>query len=140
MALIPRAAAWLNLAYRFALHVTWRMPQRALLRSSDLPRFRAALQAEGYLPLLPAERAIVPAAMRCINCGLCALACSDGGAPADAWAEPWTFVAGPSRAIDRAPLAAAALPSCALRSDVGAVCPTGVPIAQLANLVRRMDT
>jgi succinate dehydrogenase/fumarate reductase-like Fe-S protein len=132
-----RVAAWLNLAYYFARHVLLRMPLRALRDSHDARRFLDAVAPEGYVPLLPAERVQFPATMTCIQCGLCSLACPalrEG--PASAWVEAWTFVAGPSRAIDRARLVEA--PPCAQCAECAAVCPTGVPIPQLAALVTRM--
>jgi formate hydrogenlyase subunit 6/NADH:ubiquinone oxidoreductase subunit I len=143
MALTGRTAAWLNLAYRFARHVAVVMPRRALTADGGLQRFRDAVEAEGYLPLDAGGRALLPAAMNCIGCGLCSLACpamrdAAAGRPPGAWDEPWTFVAGPSRSIDRAGLVAAGLTPCAACDVCAAVCPTGVPIPQLAALVRRL--
>jgi succinate dehydrogenase/fumarate reductase-like Fe-S protein len=137
--LTGRTAAWLNLAYRFGRHVLVRMPRRTFSSGADLRRFLAAVEPEGYVPLQPAERAQLPAAMRCINCGLCALACpSLRDAPASAWDEAWTFAAGPSRSIDEATVVAAGLTPCAECDACAAVCPTNVPIPQLAALVRRL--
>jgi succinate dehydrogenase/fumarate reductase-like Fe-S protein len=156
MALTGRALAWLNLAYRFGRHVTLRLPRRALGRRGELGRFLAAVEPEGYTPLTAEERALLPAAMACINCGLCALACASAGARAgtaamgavaggtvpghagSAWDDAWTFVAGPSRSLDRAPLVAAGIPACATCDACASVCPTGVPIPRLAALARRM--
>lgn len=141
MSMRGRTAAWLNLAYRFGRHVLVRVPARPFTSGADLHRFLDAVLPEGYAPLLPAERALMPAAMRCINCGLCALACPELAAePASAWEETWTFVAGPSRSIDRAALAVAGAGPCAGCDRCAAVCPTGVPIPQIAALVRRMST
>jgi ferredoxin len=141
MAVTGRAAAWLNLAWRFGRHVLVQMPLRAMRGSDDMRRFSDAVLPEGYAPLLLAERELLPAAMRCINCGLCSIICPTlREAPAAAWSETWTFVAGPSRSIDRAALAAAASAPCAECDACAAVCPTGVPIPQLAALVRRVGT
>src|SRR5690606_4183650 len=63
-----RAFAWLNLAYRFALHVL-ALPLRALRGRTDADRFLGAVLPEGYVPLEPAEREAYPAFMGCINCG-----------------------------------------------------------------------
>jgi succinate dehydrogenase/fumarate reductase-like Fe-S protein len=139
MGVAGRTAAWLNLAYRFGRHVLVRLPRRVLRRSADMQRFVAAVVPEGYTPLSPADRALLPSAMRCINCGLCSLACPTlRTAPASAWDEPWTFVAGPSRSIDRASIVATGMAPCADCEASAAVCPTGVPIPELAGLVRRM--
>jgi succinate dehydrogenase/fumarate reductase-like Fe-S protein len=139
MSLLRRTTAWLNLAVSFGTHVLVRMPQRVVRRSPDMQRFLGDVVPEGYTPLAPADRTTVPAAMRCISCGLCSIACLQlRQAPASAWDEPWTFVAGPSRSIDRADLVAAGITGCAGSADSAAVCPTGVPIPELAALVQRM--
>lgn len=134
-----RLFAWLNLAFHFWKHVLTRWWLRPFRRGRDLERFRAQVEPEGYLPLAPEERADFPAFMRCIHCGLCALACPAlRSAPASAWAETWTFVAGPSRSLDRAPLAAAAAEPCARCAVCTVICPTGVPIDRLAAMVERL--
>src|SRR5690606_12715657 len=107
-----RAFAWLNLGYRFALHLL-RLPVRALRRDRDLQRHLGAVLPEGYVPLAADEREAFPAFMNCIHCGLCSLACPAlAAAPAPAWEEAWTFVAGPSRAIARARLVAEGPAAC----------------------------
>jgi succinate dehydrogenase/fumarate reductase-like Fe-S protein len=139
MAITGRAHAWLNLAYRFGQHLAVRMPRRLLRGDDDMRRFLDAVEPEGYRPLPPADRALVPAAMNCIHCGLCSLACPVlRDAPASAWDEAWTFVAGPSRSIDRALLVVHGDTPCAECDACAAACPTGVPIPQLAALLRRM--
>jgi succinate dehydrogenase/fumarate reductase-like Fe-S protein len=131
--------AWLNLAFHFWRHVLTRWWLRPFRRGRELERFRAQVEPEGYLPLAGEHRALFPDFMRCINCGLCSLACPAlRAAPASAWAETWTFVAGPSRSLDRGSLAAASLEPCARCPDCAAVCPTGVPIDRLAAMVERL--
>ncbi len=133
-----RILAWLNLAYHFARHVLFVMPFRPFRRGRELLRFTSAVVPEGYVPLEAPERELLPTAMNCIHCGLCSLACpSLHDAPSSAWAESWTFVAGPSRSLDRAPLVAADAP-CARCDACAAVCPTGVPIPQIAAMLGRL--
>jgi succinate dehydrogenase/fumarate reductase-like Fe-S protein len=139
MAATGRALAWLNLAWRFGRHVLVRMPGRVVRGSADMQRFLDEVVPEGYTPMAAEDRELLPSVMNCINCGLCSLACPTlREAPASAWAGTWTFVAGPSRSIDRAALVLADATPCAACDDCAAVCPTGVPIPQLAGLVRRM--
>jgi succinate dehydrogenase/fumarate reductase-like Fe-S protein len=139
MSLTRRTAAWINLAWRFGTHVLVRMPGRVIRRSADMQRFLEAVVPEGYTPLTPEDRDLLPAAMRCVGCGLCSLGCTDlHERSASAWEESWTFVVGPSRSIDRAQLVAAGLNACSSSADAAAVCPMGVPIAELDGLVRRM--
>lgn len=136
---LNKALAWINLAWHFGRHVALEMPARALGRDSGSKRFRDAVLPEGYVPLEPAERDALPAFMQCIHCGLCALACPDiREAPAGAWDEAWTFVAGSSRSIDRASTVAADMPACADCDECARVCPTGVPIPLMAATLRRL--
>lgn len=134
-----RLVAWLNLALHFGLHVLTRMPLRPFRRGRDLLRFSETVGGEGYLPLDPDARGAFPRYMDCVHCGLCAIACESLQAePASAWAEPWTFVAGASRSLDRAQLVAHELPACASAAEAERVCPMGVPINDMAAMIRRM--
>ncbi|HEX6307394.1 MAG TPA: 4Fe-4S dicluster domain-containing protein [Longimicrobiales bacterium] len=136
---LGKALAWINLAWSFGRHVTVQLPVRLLGRDDGARRFRAAVLPEGYIPLTPGERAAMPASMQCIHCGLCSLACPDlRTASASAWAETWTFVAGPSRSLDRARMVAADMTPCAGCDECARVCPTGVPIVTLAATLRRL--
>jgi succinate dehydrogenase/fumarate reductase-like Fe-S protein len=134
-----RAFAWANLAYRFAVHVLWRLPRRALNGRPDYQQFRSVVLPEGYAPLSAAERARFPEFMSCIHCGLCSLACPEiRAAPASAWDEAWTFVAGPARSLERAPLVTRGLSACTRCTQCDAVCPTGVPNTKMAATLQRL--
>lgn len=135
MALTHRIAAWANLGYRMAAHVLVRMPARALGALHDRERFLDAVRPEGFLPLMAEERAAFPRTMACVHCGLCALVEPPA---ATAWEETWTFVAGPSRALDRASVVAASTPAAARDRASSAVCPMGVPIDHMAAVLDRL--
>src|SRR5512143_4268215 len=108
-----RLAAWLNLAWQFALHVLTRMWLRPFRRGRDLARFERTVEPEGYVPLTAAERAQFVATMQCIHCGLCAIVCESLRAqPTSAWDEAWTFAAGAARSLDRAHVVVADLSDC----------------------------
>ncbi|MGQ0561394.1 MAG: hypothetical protein ACT443_05915 [Gemmatimonadota bacterium] len=135
--MMGRLGAWTNLGWHFALHVLTRMPLRPLRRGADLQRFNDAAAAEGYHPLGPPARAAFPRYMNCVHCGLCAIACESlQAAPASAWSEAWTFVGGASRSLDRTRLVAADLSPCAHEPAAEAVCPTEIPIRQMAATIR----
>jgi len=137
MSVVKQIGAWANLAWRFAVHVTTRMPARIVGKRSDVARFTAAIEAEGFVPLLPTERDAFPRFMRCIHCGLCAIPQME--VPSSAWDEAWTFVSGPSRSLDRAHLGAARIPAAA-DAAADAVCPTGVPISTMAATLKRLGS
>jgi succinate dehydrogenase/fumarate reductase-like Fe-S protein len=141
MALAGRTLAWLNLAYRFGRHILIRLPGRVIRRGADMQRFLDAVIPEGYTPLSETDRAMIPAAMNCIHCGLCAFACPELRAtPANAWQEAWTFVAGPSRSMDRAALVLSDITPCAACDECTAACPMDVPIRELVTLMRHTAT
>jgi succinate dehydrogenase/fumarate reductase-like Fe-S protein len=136
-----KLVAWLNLAARFGLHVLTRMPLRPFRRGRDLLRFSTAVGAEGYAALDPQARLAFPSYMNCVQCGLCALACTSlQDEPASAWEEAWTFVAGGSRSLDRAALVAHELPACASATEAERVCPMGIPISDMAATIRRLGS
>lgn len=136
---LNRTFAWINLAWSFGRHVSVQMPARLFGRGAGDRRFRDAVLPEGYVPLQPPERDALPAFMQCIHCGLCTMACPDiRDAPASAWDEAWTFVAGPSRSIDRAAAVADGMSPCVDCDACANVCPTGVPIPQMAATLRRL--
>jgi hypothetical protein len=144
--LIGRLVAWINLAFRFGIHLL-RLPGRPLRQRGALERYLALVVPEGYRPLTPAERAALPPRMACVHCGLCALAAAapapagaagapaPSGGPHSAWDEAWSFVAGSSRAIDRPAALAASVPASA-SAAAAAACPQGVPIAAMAAAAR----
>lgn len=130
--------AWTNLAFYFALHVLTRLPWRRLRKGADLKRLSATAGAEGYVPLQPDARAEFPRYMNCIHCGLCAIPCDT--APASAWDEAWTFVAGGSRSLDRAPLVAKDICACASSPATDAMCPMRVPISRMTETIKTLST
>ena len=144
-----RLRAWLLLGTSMAGQLA-RLPARRVRRLLDgrgsarqapggEEAFLACVRPEGYLPLSAAERADFPSFTRCISCGLCSQVCPVlAASPAAAWSEPWSFVVGSSRLLERAGLAAAALEPCARCTACAAVCPTGVPIPRLAAMIERL--
>ena len=132
-----RIFAWINLAYRFWVHVLLRLPARAMGRRSDYRNFLGTVTAEGYVPLTALERERFVGFTQCFHCGLCALA---GEPPRSAWDEPWTFVAGASRSLDHADLVAARLHPNTAAPQPTAICPAGVPIDFMSATLKRMGS
>jgi ferredoxin len=136
-----KLGAWLNLAWHFNKHVLTRLPLRPFQRGRDLQRFNATIAPEGFVPLRAEHRAVFPAFMNCVHCGLCALACPELRQQSmSAWDDAWTFVTGASRSLDRTTLVAAQISPCAECDDCAAVCPTGVPIPLMAAVIKSMKT
>lgn len=136
-----KLGAWLNLAWHFAKHVTTRLWLRPFRAGRDLARFNHTVAPEGYVPLPAASRAEFPSYMRCIHCGLCALPYDDlQNTPASAWAEPWTFVSGASRSLDRAHMVSADLQPFAEPHAAQRVCPMGIPIVNMTRTIRGIAT
>lgn len=128
------------------LYLAWRAvvkhPLRLMFSTDERPgaqRFLDNYAPEGLIPFTLEERRVLATASRCIHCGLC-----DAYDPALA-AQPKTRFDGPSaiplawaRAtpdLPRARAALAALDDDAL-SRAEKVCPTRVPLRQLAQTLR----
>ncbi len=139
-----RLLAWLNLAFRFNVHML-ALPFRYFARGRSGERFRNAVEPEGYVPLPADARSEFPRMMRCVSCGLCSLAHSDTGAAYSSWEEPWTFVVGASRSLDRALLVRESTPVWMRteeteRRALDSICPMRVPITHMVQLPERMLT
>ena len=110
---MSRILSLLNLAYRFNLH------QLKKPFASDVPgkrRFLESYRADGLVPLDEKARARLPAYEGCLSCGLCDATSAFllVRAHLDAWG------------------------SCAECTRCEAVCPTGVPLRELAAFVRAL--
>ena len=126
-----RADSLAKLAFAYGVHLTRRRLSRAR------PQARALLQTyagDGIHALTPEERSRQPRLTRCINCGLCALAASRIGRTrlpdlASSYMRLYSRLGEASSDFDgeTPDLAAAA-----------AVCPVGVPLEEVAEVVRRI--
>jgi hypothetical protein len=96
-----------------------------------------AYAADGLRPLVPAERARLPAMSRCLNCGLCALVVKRLG-HARLPDLPSAYL----RDLTLLPAAAADLeggdPGPHALAAAAAICPVGVPLVEVATAVRRL--
>jgi hypothetical protein len=127
-----RADSLAKLAFAYGIHVTRRRVTRAR------PQLRALLEtyaADGIRALTADERARHPRLTRCINCGLCALAAGRAGNTrlpdlASSYMRLYARLGEVSSDVEGATpdLAAAA-----------AVCPVGVPLEEVAEVVRRIS-
>lgn len=120
-----------KLAWAYGLHLARRRLTRP---KSQLPALIEMYKASGIRPLTPAERELHPRLIGCINCGLCALAAGRLGKTrlpelASSYMRLYARLADASSDLegDEADLEAAS-----------AACPVGLPLADVAAVVRRL--
>lgn len=120
-----------KLAWAYGLHLARRRLTRP---KSQLPALIEMYKASGIRPLTPAERELHPRLIGCINCGLCALASGRLGKTrlpelASSYMRLYARLADASSDLegDEADLEAAS-----------AACPVGLPLADVAAVVRRL--
>jgi len=128
---MARTDALARLALAYGLHLTRRLVTR------QRPQLTALLDTyapDGMRPLTPAERQKHPRLVGCINCGLCALAASRVGKTrlpdlASSYMRLYARLGDASGDVegDAPDLAAAST-----------VCPVGLPLDEVAEVVRRM--
>jgi hypothetical protein len=122
-----------KLAWAYSLHVA----RRRLTRPrSQLATMVETYRPDGIRPLTPAEREMHPRLIGCINCGLCALAAGRMGKTrlpdlAASYMRLYARLADASSDLegDEADLEAAS-----------AACPVGLPLTEVAAVVRRLAT
>src|ERR1700730_2401108 len=126
-----RADSLAKLAWAYGIHLTRRRLTRPRSQLQDLLETYAP---DGIRALLPAERERHPHLVGCINCGLCALAAGRIGKTrlpdlASSYMRLYTRLGEASTDItgDEPDLVAAAT-----------ACPVGVPLPEVAAIVRRM--
>jgi hypothetical protein len=120
-----------KLALAYGVHLTRRrvVPQR-----SQITKLLETYAPDGIGPLLPAEREKHPRLVGCINCGLCALAAGRLGKTrlpdlASSYMRLYSRLGAASSDLtgDDPDLEAAS-----------AACPVGIPLADVAAVVRRL--
>ena len=122
-----------KLAWAYGVHLA----RRRLTRSrSQLPALLKTYTPEGIRPLTPAEREMHPRLIGCINCGLCALAAGRLGKTrlpdvASSYMRLYARIGDAASDIegDEPDFEAAS-----------AACPVGLPLAEVAAVVRRLAT
>jgi heterodisulfide reductase subunit C len=128
-----RADSLAKLAFAYGIHQTRRRLRRARPQLDDL---LATYAGDGIDALEPAEQQRHPSLIGCINCGLCALAASRIGKTrlpdlASSYMRLYARLGEASSDVagEEPDLVAAA-----------AACPVGVPLEEVAAVVRRMAT
>ena len=128
---MARADSLAKLAFAYGVHMT----RRRLTRPrSQVAKLFETYAADGIRPLLPEERERHPQLIGCINCGLCALAAARiGNVRLPDLATSYMRIyarlgdAGSDLSGDSPELEAAS-----------AACPVGVPLGEVAAIVRRL--
>jgi class 3 adenylate cyclase len=129
---MARADSYAKLALAYGLHLARRRLTRTRSQLADL---FATYRDEGIGAVEPAERERHPRLVTCINCGLCALAAKRLGKTrlpdlASSYMRLYARIAEASSDLegDEPDLVAAS-----------AVCPVGLPLEEVAAVVRRMS-
>jgi hypothetical protein len=125
-----RADSLVKLAWAYGLHLTRRRLSRP---ASQLATLLEIYAPDGFRPLEPAERERHPRLVGCINCGLCALAAGRLGKTrlpdvASSYVRLYARVGEASSDV------AGVEPDLEAAS---AACPVGLPVAEVAAIVRR---
>jgi succinate dehydrogenase/fumarate reductase-like Fe-S protein len=122
-----------KLAWAYGLHLARRRLTRP---KSQMTKLVQTYKPVGISPLTPAERELHPLLIGCINCGLCALAAGRLGKTrlpdlASSFMRLYARLADASSDLegDEADLEAAS-----------AACPVGLPLTEVAAVVRRLAT
>jgi succinate dehydrogenase/fumarate reductase-like Fe-S protein len=128
---MARADSLAKLAFAYGVHLTRRRLQRV---RPQVARLLETYSPDGLQPLTEAERAQHPKLIGCINCGLCALAAGRLGQArlpdvAASYMRLYARIGEASSDVDgeTPDLEAAA-----------AACPVGVPLVEVAAIVRRL--
>jgi hypothetical protein len=128
---VGRTDSLAKLALAYGLHQARRRLTRA---RPQLPALVEMYERDGIRPLTPAERELHPRLIGCINCGLCALAAGRLGKTrlpdlASSYMRLYARLADASSDLegDEADLEAAS-----------AACPVGLPLSDVAAVVRRL--
>lgn len=128
---MARADSLAKLAFAYGLHLTRRRLTRP---QSQVAHLLETYAPDGIRPLLPEERDRHPQLIGCINCGLCALAAARIGSVrlpdlATSYMRLYARLgeAASDLSGDSPELAAAS-----------AACPVGVPLEEVAAIVRRL--
>ena len=128
---MARADSLAKLAFAYGVHMT---RKRLTRPRSQLPTLLETYAPDGIRPLLPEERERHPHLIGCINCGLCALAAGRMGSVrlpdlATSYMRLYARLGAAASDVEgESPdLAAAA-----------AACPVGVPLEEVAAIVRRL--
>jgi heterodisulfide reductase subunit C len=128
-----RADSLAKLAWAYGLHLA----RRRLTRPrSQLSTLFDTYEKDGIRPLRPEERELHPKLIGCINCGLCALAAGRIGKTrlpdlASSYMRLYARLGDVSSDLDGAE------PDLKSATDA---CPVGVPLADVAVMVRRLAT
>src|SRR5213595_2258888 len=131
---MARADSYAKLAWAYGLHLARRRLGRGRPQLADLYQTYAA---DGIRALEPAERERHPHLVSCINCGLCALAAGRLGKTRlpDVASSYMRLYARLSEASSDLAGDGGAAPDLAAAASV---CPVGLPLDEVAAVVRRM--
>jgi len=133
---VKRLVSALHLGFRILVHFLL-MPFRGAGRGERV--FLENYREDRLAPLLPEERQLLPALDRCIACGLCNAVCERlGSVPRHVFGGPFALATAARSMPDFTSIASGAehAGECGECDRCRSVCPTGVPLDELARFVR----
>jgi ferredoxin len=137
---VSRSTALARLAAAYGAHQIRRLRRRGRAVASGEAVVLETYQADRLFPLTPAERELLPAASRCISCGLCAVVVKRiaGLRPdelASAYLRDYPGLGSVAGEVGTGTVTAE---DESLLKEAADACPVGVPLPGVLEMVRRL--
>ncbi len=137
---MSRSTALARLAAAYGAHQLRRLRRRRQPAPSGEARILETYRADGLFPLTPTERELLPAASRCISCGLCAVVARRvaGLRPdelASAYLRDYPAL---GSVVSEVGTGSLSREEESMLREAADACPVGVPLTGVLEIVRRL--